>query len=233
MVLADTLAGIRSEHVIERDDGLVEVADAAVCFLGPDRWPANDVAALERVAGRILDVGAGAGRHSLALQERGAEPVALDVSPGAIAVCRERGVERTFLGSVDALADEKPEPFDAILLMGNNLALLESADRSTAMLETFSRLLTTDGIVVGTCLDPYLTDDPDHLAYHQENRNRGRFPGQIRMRVRYRTVATNWFDYLFVSPDELHELANAAGWHLEEFTEPAPTYMAVLRPNRL
>lgn len=232
MVLADTFAEICSGHMVERDDGFVEVLDAAVYFQGPDGWPAEDVAALERVAGRVLDVGAGAGRHSLALQERGAEPVALDVSPGAIAVCRERGVDRTYLGSVDAFADERPEPFDAIMLMGNNLALLESVDRSTAMLATLNRLLAPGGTVVGTCLDPYLIDDPDHLAYHQWNRRRGRLAGQIRMRIRYRTVATGWFDYLFVSPEELGQLAAAAGWHVAEVTEPTPTYMAVLRPNR-
>jgi hypothetical protein len=62
--------------------------DATVYFLEPDAWsdawPDNDVTALDLVGGRVLNVGAGAGRFLLALQSRGHEPMALDVSPGAV-----------------------------------------------------------------------------------------------------------------------------------------------------
>lgn len=218
-------------YIEERDDGLVWAAGAAAYFAGPDAWPDIDRQILERAEGRVLDVGAGAGRLTLALQEAGHRPVALDVSPGAIEVCAARGVRDTFLGTVDDLARCAPDPFDTIVLMGSNLALLESVWRAGPMLDTLRRLGSPDVSVIGSCRDPYLTTDPDHLEYHELNRSRGRMPGQVRMRVRFARMATEWFDYLFLSPAELETLTHAAGWEIEHVTDPDPGYLAVLRPR--
>lgn len=232
--LLDALSGEPGTHIIERDDGFVDAMDASVYFLEPDdwsdAWPNDDLTALDLIDSRILDVGAGAGRFSLALQSRGHEPVALDVSPGAVEVCRRRGVRQTFLGPIDALSDTEPPLFDSAVLMGNGLGLLGSTDRSVAMLHTLRRLLRPGGAVIGSCLDPAVTDDPVHLAYHQWNRDRGRHPGQLRLRIRYRNILGDWFDWLFQSPGQLADMVSRAGWHLDEATDPDPSYLAVLRP---
>jgi hypothetical protein len=76
--------------------------------------------------------------------------------------------------------------------------------------------------------DVYTTDDPGHLAYQAHNRERGRLSGQIRIRVRFRDLATPWFDYLMVSPDELRELAEPAGWTVGRILDSDDTYVAVL-----
>ncbi|MEN8114039.1 MAG: class I SAM-dependent methyltransferase [Actinomycetota bacterium] len=237
LALLDYLHGGSGVHITERDDGQVDAMSGALYFAGFEEWAdihfaaALDAAALEFVSGRVLDVGAGAGRHSLFLQQRGDEPVALDVSPGAIEVCRERGVGKTFRGRTDELASVDPEPFDAAILLGHNLAILGSAQSSGPFLDSLRRLLKPGGVVVGSLLDPYSTDDPIHLAYHERNRERDRMPGQIRLRVRFQDTAGDWFDYLFLSPSELEDLAERAGWRLEESTEPNPSYIAVLRPE--
>lgn len=218
-------------YVEERDDAYIWAAEALPYFSDPDVWPPVEAEALELAAGRILDVGAGAGRISLALQAEGHPVVALDVSPGAIEVCARRGVTQTFLGTVDALARRDPEPFDTILLMGSNLALLESAARAGPMLDTLRRLGASDVTVIGTCRDPYLTDSRDNLSYHESNRRRGRMAGQVRMRIRFERLATDWFDYLFVSPAELARLTHDAGWDIAHITAPDPGYLAVLRPR--
>lgn len=234
VALLDALSGESGTHIIERDDGFVDAMDATVYFLEPDAWweawPEVDVTALDLVSGRILDIGAGAGRFSLALQSRGHEPVALDVSPGAVEVCHRRGARQTFFGSIEELADAEPPLFDAAVFMGNNLSLLGSAERAGSMLETVRRLLRPGGVIVGTCLDASRTDDPAHLAYHRWNRERGRLPGQLRLRVRYRSFAGDWFDWLLMSPDELGVMADRAGWRLDDVTDPDPYYLAVLRP---
>ncbi len=229
--LLDAHHGNEGWHVVERDDGLVEVASAAGYFAGIDSWSSHEVAALDLVEGRVLDIGAGSGRHSLELLERGLDVLALDVSAGAVEVCRERGVASTFLGTVDALAATDPEPFDAMLLLGNNLGLLSSDVGSWRMLEAMRRLLRPGGVVVGTGRDPYLTDEPEHIAYHQRNLDRRRMGGQTRMRVRRRHLATDWFDYLFTSPEELGDLSERAGWHIDHVTDPDPRYLCVLRPS--
>ena len=229
--LVDALHDGDATYVVERNDGYVDVESAADNLAPPSEWPPWDAMALDLVAGRVLDVGAGAGRHSLALQDRGAEPVALDTSPGAIEVCRQRGVERTFLGDVAELAAEEPPPFDAAMLMGNNLGLLGSPAEAGDVLGALRRLLRPDGIVVGTCLDPYRTANDEHREFHERNRASGLLPGQLTIRVRYGYLATDWFNYLFVSPEELADLAQACGWRVDDVTDPSPIYLATLRPE--
>lgn len=227
--LLDAHRGVGGTYVVERTDGYVDVETGADNLAGQTDWPTWDSKALDLVSGRVLDVGAGAGRHSLVLQIRGDKPTALDTSPGAIEVCRQRGVEHTFHGDLPTFAMASPPPFDAAILMGNNLGLLGSRDESHKVFGTLDRLLAPGGVVVGTCLDPYLTNDKDHLALHEKNRQAGLLPGQLTLRVRYRYLATDWFNYLFVSPNELHDLALECGWRVDETTEPDPIYLATLR----
>jgi SAM-dependent methyltransferase len=229
--LLDAFAGGDGLHTIERDDGFTETMPADVYFTGPEDWPPDHCEALDRLQGRVLDIGAGAGRHTLHLQHAGVRPLALDVSPGAVEVCRRRGVGETFLGTVHELVDAAREPFEAALMMGHNLAVLASDDEANRVLASLRRLLLPDGVVIGTGLDPYLTDEPGNLAYHERNRRGGRMPGQIRMRVMYRSLVGEWFDWLFLAPAELRSLAARSGWTLESITDPDPTYLAVLRPS--
>lgn len=124
MLLA-RLEGSGGALVIERDDGLLEV-DGSDYFRDIASWDDRDRWVLERAHGRVLDVGAGGGRTSLALQQRGQEVVALDVSAGAIEVCQRRGVSNVFLGSVDDLAAKGDGgDFDTFVMMGGNIGLLE------------------------------------------------------------------------------------------------------------
>ncbi|MCP3995191.1 MAG: hypothetical protein GY722_09020, partial [bacterium] len=145
-------------------------------------------------------------------------------------VCRKRGIKRTFEGSIFDLLETPVDPFDALVLMGSNLALLQSDARASGVFDAMRVLLKSGGSVIGTCRDPYQTDNPDHLSYHEANRAAGRIPGQIRMRVRYRRLASEWFNYLFVAPDELKALAEHSGWAVVGTTKPDPEYVAVLRP---
>ncbi|MDX6547394.1 MAG: hypothetical protein QOG33_944, partial [Gaiellales bacterium] len=149
------------------------------------------------IRGRVLDVGCGAGRVALHLQNRGHEVVAID--PNAIEVARRRGVRDA---RVMAFTDVSSGLgwFDTAVMLGNNFGLFEDATRARHMLR---RLRGMAGRIVATSNDPSLTDDPDHLTYHEQNRRRGRKPGQLRIRVRHGTNKTPWFDYLIYSPLEM------------------------------
>lgn len=217
------------DQFIERDDGLVEIADQGVYFDQESEWSVAEATVNDRAGRRVLDIGSGAGRHSLALQSSGREVVALDVSAAALEVCRRRGVSQTFEGSVFDLVETGPQPFDTFLLCGNNFGLLESFQHAPRFLGALRALAVSGAEVIGTCIDPLTTVDPLHLAYHDLNRSRARHPGQLSLRARWADMATPWFDYLFVPVGELAELASTAGWELVEH-EPGPRpYLAVLR----
>ena len=97
----------------------------------------------------MLDIGAGAGRAALVLQDEGHDVVALDVSEGATNVCRQRGVRATFTGSVFDLAATAPEPFDTFLGMGNNLALMGTGDAAASFFASLDGLSAPAARLVG------------------------------------------------------------------------------------
>jgi hypothetical protein len=82
--------------------------------------------------------------------------------------------------------------------------------------------------IVGSNRDPLATDDPEHLAYHQLNRERGRLPGQMALRIRFQSLATPWFDYWFLSTGELAAVAEASGWNLVDSESDSDHYLAEL-----
>ena len=91
--LTDGLAGRATGVVLERDDGWVGIESLAWYFDAPEGWSEPERRALEFVRGRVIDVASGGGRVALALQERGHDVLATDVSPLAIDTCRRRGFD--------------------------------------------------------------------------------------------------------------------------------------------
>ena len=86
-----------------------------------------------------------------------------------------------------------------------------------------------DARVIAHGTDPYGTTDPVHTRYHRWNRERGRLGGQLRLRLRYRDVSTEWFDYLNCSPEELARLLDGTRWRLKSIDlDDRPYYLAVM-----
>nr|WP_041840491.1 class I SAM-dependent methyltransferase [Actinoplanes friuliensis] len=215
-------------EIIERDDGLINGAPADHYLAEPDEWQPHDHRALRLVRGAVLDIGAGAGRTALELQKRGMAVTGLDTSAGAIEVARKRGLRDTVLNTVDAYARSTAR-YDTFLLLGNNLGLIEGPERAPAFLAALAELARPGARIIAQGTDPYGTTDPVHVAYHQRNRDRGRLGGQLRLRLRYRLLATDWFDYLNCSVDELEQLLAGSPWRLNSVdTADRPYYLAVM-----
>jgi len=182
---------------------------------GPEAFDPTEAAALTFARGRVLDVGCGAGRHALALLERGHVVVGLDVSPLALAVARRRGVQHT----VWAAATAPPfaaASFDTFLLLGNNLGLAGDVEGTVAMLRRLRRLARPGGVLIASCRDPAATENPVHLAYHERNRARGRPIGQVTLREEYAGQLSLWFDLLLLTSAEATALAERVGWRMAQ-----------------
>ena len=211
--LLDFLEGRGGEELVERSDGHIALsADAATYFAVPT---GHQQLIADQATGRVLDVGCGAGRYALYLQERGLEVVGIDVSPLAIEVCRRRGVRDARVLSLEEV-DSSLGSFNTVLMLGHNLGLLGSFHGAKRILTRLGEVVPPGGALIADTLDPYQTDDPTHLAYHAENRAKGRMGGQIQMRVRYKTYKTPWFDYLFLARDELEEILEGSGWRMKD-----------------
>jgi hypothetical protein len=158
--------------------------------------------------------------------------LAIDVSPLAVRVAHRRGVRDARVLAVERVG-ARVGRFDTVLMYGNNLGLLGGQAKARRLLRRLHRLTSPNGRIVAASTDPYRTDDPDHLAYHRRNRRRGRMPGQLRLRVRYRTLATPWFDYLLIAPSELEGLLDSTGWRVARLLrDEGARYVVVLEKVR-
>jgi len=219
-------------EIVERDDGFFSYSPGPeLYFREYQDWPSYEQAALKYAQGEILDIGCGAGRHSLHLQEQGFDILGIDSSPLAIEVCKARGLEYACVCPVTQVSLRLGK-FDTILMLGNNLALIGNPRRASWLLKRLYSMTTSDARIIGTTRDPYQTDLPEHLAYHAQNKAQGKLSGQSRIRVRYKKYVTPWIDFLMVSEDELINILEDTDWKVSEFIPGVDGVYAVILDKR-
>jgi SAM-dependent methyltransferase len=221
-------------ETIERDDGYIETHEGVGDYFAEYKdWKPLEQEAIALASGRVLDVGCGAGRVALYLQGQGLQVVAIDNSPGAIQMCTSRNVVDARLMAFTSINSSLGH-LNCLVLFGNNFGLFGSLSTARWLLGKIYTLSSPDATIVATAVDPYGTDNPDHLRYHERNRKRGRMPGQLRIRVRHRLFIGPWFDYLFASQSELEKILDGTSWKLRDvLRHGGPSYVAVMekKPN--
>ena len=227
--LYDHLQSQQGFEIVERDDGWFGLsAGPRAYFTEYAAWPVHQQQATKYAVGRVLDIGCGAGRHSLYLQQQGFDVLGLDVSPLAIEVCKRRGLKKAQVKSITQVS-YKLGRFDTILMLGNNFGLFGSPRRAKWLLKRFQKMTSPQARIIVESNNVYSTPDPDHLAYHEFNRQRNRLPGQLRIRIRYKKYVTPWFDYLMVSKGEMKEILAGTGWGVKQFVDSeAAIYIAII-----
>ncbi len=231
MMLEQYYSGEPTAEIVEREDGRIEATSESGIYFQPYReWLPSERRAIRYAKGRVLDIGCGAGRHLLYLQERGLDVTGIDSSPGAVKVCRLRGVRKVLIRPIEEIDKFRVGQFDTVLMMGNNFGLFGSARRAQRLLKKLARVTSAEARIIAGTTDPHLTAEGDHLRYQRWNRKRGRMPGQIRLRVQFKTSMSKWFDYLLVSPREMESLLRGTDWEIERLVGSGePAYFAVIR----
>lgn len=229
--LVDWARGGSELEMYERDDGFIEAGPGPALYLAEPRgWPMPERRALPFVRGRALDVGCGAGRVALALQERGVDVMGVDASDLAVRAARLRGVGDVRRQPVSGLAPILSS-FDTVVLFGNNFGIFGTPERVRAGLTRWARHAAPGTRLLAESTDPAGGGVPACDAGHRRaNRARGDLAGQLRLRIRYRDVASPWFPWLFVSPAHMRTLVAGTGWRLTRVLEsgPAEPYVGVL-----
>ncbi len=200
-------------YLIRRDDGYVSKGSLKEYFA---TWlePLEE-SVVQHVKGKILDVGCGAGRHLLYFQNLGMEIMGVDRSPLAIQVCRESGAREAEVMDIFENTLE-PASFDTILLFGHNIGIGGNLEGGKKLLSVLRKLVRPEGVLLMTSSDVTRTRQGRHFEYHQKNTDNGRYPGEIRIRVEYKDLISEWFAWLHVAPEMLKEMAAATGWELKE-----------------
>jgi SAM-dependent methyltransferase len=217
-VLRDYVEGRSTEYFLRRDDNLLERDESARYFRTWEAMPAHQRCLLKHAQGRVLDLGAGAGQHALALQARGLEVVAVDSSPLAVEVMRHRGVADARL--MDARMPEfAPASVDTALLMSGNLGLAGDMDGLHALLTRLHAIIRPGGQVLCDIPDYTATHNPAHLAYHRMNTARGRYPGSLRLRVEHEGAMGPTFDWLLTTLADLRAVCAETGWRMHRVVQ--------------
>lgn len=200
------------ELLLEVDDSqVVPAMPAAWFFLEPKDWAEPERELLtEAVKGPVLDLGAGAGRLSLYFQSLGWPVVAVDLSPGAVQVCKQRGVHDARVGDLTDPPDDMA--WSTILLMCGNLGLAGGWNETRALLTRLHAIAAPGAVILADTVDPTLLTDDGSRAHVQRNLDAGRPPGETKLRLTYGPVTSPWFRLLNVPIVDVEALVSGTGW---------------------
>ncbi len=178
--------------------------------------PPLEQKALAMARGRVLDVGAGAGCHSLALQERGIEVVAIDISPLSCEVMQERGVKCVNCCNVaDGMAGER---FDTILLLMNGIGIAGTLSRLPHFLTGLKKMLAPGGQIITDSSDLKYLFDEDEDVYPQTEQGEAYY-GEVDYQMIYRDTIGAPFDWLYVDFGLLQRLSRTVGFNCQLIAE--------------
>ncbi len=177
--------------------------------------PKLEQKALDLAHGKMLDVGAGAGCHSLELQTRGEDILAIDISPLSCEAMMARGIKQ--VQCINLFDKRLSGPFDSILMLMNGTSIIGKLKNMPDFLQRIQELLAKDGQV--------LVDSSD-LKYLYENED-GTYDidplepyyGEVDYQMVYRKVKGNPFDCLYVDFDTLKLISESNGFICEMIEE--------------
>ena len=171
--------------------------------------PAIEQEALQAANGHILDVGAGAGCHSLALQAMEKHVTAIDISPLAVATMRQRGVHDVREQDFFTLDGQ----FDTILMLMNGIGIVGTLSRMDAFFMQVDHLLAPGGQVLCDSSDLcFLYEDEDGII---DLTGVEGYYGEVTDRMQYKSIKGEHFPWLFIDPETLREQAAAHGYHCD------------------
>lgn len=183
-----------------------------IFFREPADFPTLEKKAIEMCRGRVLDIGAGAGCHTLALQDRGLSVLAIDFLPECVEVMKGRGVREAQCANIHTF---QAASFDTLLSLMNGTAMVRDIAGLQPFLRQIRRLLKPGGQFLVDSTDMRQVAAPGIQAYLEEKRNRGEYFGEMNLQLEYKGRSGAPFTQLYVDAETLSVHASQAGWACE------------------
>ncbi|GGW23534.1 class I SAM-dependent methyltransferase [Arenibacter certesii] len=174
-------------------------------FRSYKNMPDLEKEALKHCKGSILDIGCGAGSHSLYLQKKGYSVTALDNSPGAVETCKLRGIDKVIQAEILELENKK---FDTLLMLMNGIGIVGKLNRIDAFLRHLKSILQPNGQILLDSSDIiYMFDEdedggywiPDGIEYY----------GEVTFIMEYKGQKSDPLPWLYIDYNTLQRAANA------------------------
>jgi SAM-dependent methyltransferase len=175
-----------------------------IFFRNNEEMPELEHEALKLCRGKILDIGAGVGSHSLYLQQLGKDVTAIDISSGAVEIMKQRGVKKAYVQDIFKLNST----YDTLLFLMNGIGLTGTLAGFTDFLAKAKTLLNPNGQLI------FDSSDISYL-YADGEKPLNQYFGEVNYCYEYKNIKGNWFNWLYIDQATLKHIATANGWQCE------------------
>ena len=160
---------------------------------------------LQLSRGRVLDIGAGAGSHSLILQEKGMLVTALEKSPKGCEVMKARGIKD--IVNDDIFNFKKPN-YDTLILLMNGIGLAGTLLGFRKLLGVLRHLVNPNGQVI------FDSSDISYI-YQDMPIPKKKYFGELEYQFQYLNRRGAWFNWLYLDPATLQKITSQEGWYCQ------------------
>ena len=211
---------------LQTETSISELDDLPVSYLFRNYKEMNalEKKALDLSFGKVLDVGAGAGSHSLYLQnKRNLDVAALDISPKSIEICKARGVKNAVCEDFLKFSNDK---FDTILLLMNGTGIFQSLKNLDQYLQKLKNLISENGQI--------LLDSTDILYMYDQDDDGGvlvpaiGYYGELDYYIHYKGESELPMKWLYLDFNTLKNAAIANGFKIQNIKQLDDSYLAKL-----
>ena len=186
----------------------------ATLFRGYKDMAKIEQRALDMAKGKTLDVGAGAGCHSLALQEKGIDVTALDISSLAVETMKQRGVKKVLEQDFFTLEGQR---YDTILMLMNGIGIVGTLERMPDFFKQLDKILAHGGQLLCDSSDiSYVFEDEDGFIEYPDKEG---YYGELTFRMQYKDCIGEAFPWLYIDAETLSAIAEEHGYVVEMIEE--------------
>lgn len=211
----DYLNGDKSAEVLVHcNKGDDEIIPVSYFFRDPTQMPELEKIALNHCSGKILDIGAGSGIHSLYLQSIGKDITSLDILPGFVEVMKKRGLKNVINSDI---FDYKGIGYDTLLMLMNGIGFTKNFDGLARFLAQAKTMLKNDGQLLLDSSDLlYLYEEEDGSYALNLNDD---YYGEVEYIIEYKNIKGSPFKWLYIDFDNLSMIAEKSGFRCEKLFE--------------
>jgi SAM-dependent methyltransferase len=212
-------------HSPDFDDDVIPVP---YLFRNYSEMPPLEKKALQLSTGKVLDVGCGAGSHSLYLQqEKKLAVTAIDTSVGAIEIAQKRGLKDARVIDFFSLKNEK---YDTILLLMNGSGIIGKLKNLDNFFGKTRELLAPGGKVLLDSSDlSYLFEKDEDGGIWVEPE--APYYGELQFKVSYKGESSAYFNWLYIDFETLKFAAESNKFSCKSIKKGEHfDYLAELKP---
>ncbi len=222
--MKDPIGQAIHDHYFEKSDDVViinsnltegEEIAPSYFFRSIDNMPQLEKIALEHCKGKILDVGAGAGAHSIILQNAGFDVTANEKSPLSCKVLKERGLKNI---ACQDIFDFVQTGYDTILLLMNGIGVAEDLEGLEKLFYKLKGFISPNGQILLDSSDIIYLFEEEDGSYWVDIAS-DKYYGEMIYITFYKNTVSEPFKWLFVGFEKLSETASRCGFKCKKVAD--------------